>query len=168
MTEAVLFYLFSLAAIVAGLSVVTTRNPITSALSLVVCFFFLAADYVLLDAHFVAVIQILVYAGAIMVLFIFVIMLLNLRDDAPVPLLEISRRGLVGILVAGVLGTGLLTALEAMPDAGPPKAVGADYGRVAEVGTAIFSGHYLLPFEVVSALLTVALVGAVVLAKREI
>ena len=168
MTEAVLFYLFSLVAVVAGISVVTTRNPITSALSLVVCFFFLAADYVLLDAHFVAVIQILVYAGAIMVLFIFVIMLLNLREDAPAPLLELSRRGLVGILVAGILGTGLITALEAMPDPGPLAPVTDEYVRIAQVGAAIFSGDYLLPFEVVSVLLTVALVGAVVLAKREI
>ncbi len=168
MTEAVLFYLFSLVAVVAGISVVTTRNPITSAISLVVCFFFLAADYVLLDAHFVAVIQILVYAGAIMVLFIFVIMLLNLRHEAPTPILELSRRGLVGVLVAGILGTGLITALEAMPEPGAVASVAADYGSVAQVGTAIFSGDYLLPFEVVSVLLTVALVGAVVLAKREI
>jgi NADH-quinone oxidoreductase subunit J len=168
MTEAVLFYLFSLVAIVAGISVVTTRNPIASALSLVVCFFFLAGNYVLLDAHFVAVIQILVYAGAIMVLFIFVIMLLNLREDVPTPLLELSRRGLVGILVAGILGTGLVSALEAMPDTKGVDALGPEYGTVASVGRAIFSGDYLLPFEVVSVLLTVALVGAVVLAKREI
>ncbi|MDP2314553.1 MAG: NADH-quinone oxidoreductase subunit J [Pseudomonadota bacterium] len=167
MTEAVLFYLFSLVAIVAGFSVVLARNPIASALSLVVCFFFLAADYVLLDAHFVAVIQILVYAGAIMVLFIFVIMLLNLRHDAPVPILELSRRGLVGMLIAGVLGTGLITALEALP-VSAPAALPDGYGKVASVGTSIFSGAYLLPFEVVSVLLTVALVGAVVLAKREI
>ena len=168
MTEAVLFYLFSLVAIVAGISVVTAKNPIASALSLVVCFFFLAGNYVLLDAHFVAVIQILVYAGAIMVLFIFVIMLLNLRDEAPAPLLEVSRRGLVGMLVAGVLGTGLIAALDTMPAVKPMAEVPADYGTVASVGVAIFSGDYLLPFEVVSVLLTVALVGAVVLAKREI
>jgi NADH-quinone oxidoreductase subunit J len=167
MTEAVLFYLFSLVAIVAGLSVVLARSPIASALSLVVCFFFLAADYVLLDAHFVAVIQILVYAGAIMVLFIFVIMLLNLRDDAPTPLLEISRRGLVGMAVAGVLGTGLIAALEALPVTAAAK-IPEGYGKVESVGISIFSGAYLLPFEVVSVLLTVALVGAVVLAKREI
>jgi NADH-quinone oxidoreductase subunit J len=167
MTEAVLFYLFSLVAIVAGLSVVTARNPIASALSLVVCFFFLAADYVLLDAHFVAVIQILVYAGAIMVLFIFVIMLLNLRDEAPSRILDLSRRALVGLLVAGVTGMGLVTALEALPH-GDAVTTAEGYGNVAEVGAAIFSGGYLLPFEVVSVLLTVALVGAVVLAKREI
>ena len=167
MTEAVLFYLFSLVAIVAGLSVVTARNPIASALSLVVCFFFLAADYVLLDAHFVAVIQILVYAGAIMVLFIFVIMLLNLRDEAPSRILDLSRRALVGVLAAGVTGMGLITALEAIPQ-GQTVATPEGYGTVAQVGTAIFSGGYLLPFEVVSVLLTVALVGAVVLAKREL
>ncbi len=168
MTEAVFFYLFSLVAIVSGFSVVTARNPIASALSLVVCFFFLAADYVLLDAHFVAVIQILVYAGAIMVLFIFVIMLLNLRDEAPTPLLELSRRALVGLAAAGVVGVGLIAALETIPATPLAHVNEATYGTVAEVGTAIFSGAYLLPFEVVSVLLTVALVGAVVLAKREI
>ena len=168
MTEAVFFYLFSLVAIVSGLSVVTARNPIASALSLVVCFFFLAADYVLLDAHFVAVIQILVYAGAIMVLFIFVIMLLNLREEAPTPVLELSRRALVGMAAAGVVGVGLIAGLEAIPATPMAQVNEATYGTVAEVGTAIFSGAYLLPFEVVSVLLTVALVGAVVLAKREI
>ena len=171
MTEAVFFYLFSIFAIVSGIAVVTARSPIASALSLVVCFFFLAADYVLLDADFVAIIQLLVYAGAIMVLVIFVIMLLNLRHGEVIPLLEISRRGLVGILVAGVLGSGLVTALSAVGDLAMPavdKTGEYPYGSIASVGVSIFSGNYLLPFEVVSALLTVALVGAVVLAKREI
>lgn len=167
MTEAVLFYLFSLVAIVAGFSVVVARSPIASALSLVVCFFFLAANYVLLSAHFVAVIQLLVYAGAIMVLFIFVIMVLNLRHDVPVPILELSRRGLLGMVVAGVLGTGLITALDSLPVT-PSAVLPEGYGEVAAVGTSIFSGAYLLPFEAISVLLTVALVGAVVLAKREI
>ena len=108
MAESVLFYLFSLIAMVAGFFVVTARNPIASALSLVVCFFFLAADYVLLDAHFVAVIQVLVYAGAIMVLFIFVIMLLNLRPGVG-PALDISPRALFGLAVAGIaVATGIL------------------------------------------------------------
>jgi NADH-quinone oxidoreductase subunit J len=167
MFETTLFYLFSLVAVIAAVSVVTARNAIASALSLVVCFFFLAADYVLLDAHFVAVIQILVYAGAIMVLFIFVIMLLNLRDDAPKPILDLSRRGLVGMLVAGILGSSLLAALENMPET-TRAPLPEGYGVVATVGQTIFSGNYLLPFEVVSVLLTVAMVGAVVLAKREI
>ena len=167
MTEAVLFYLFSLVAILAGFSVVLARNPIASALSLVVCFFFLAADYVLLGAHFVAVIQILVYAGAIMVLFVFVIMLLNLREGVPVAFLDVGRRGIVGMAVAGLIGVGLVTAFEAASPA-LPAALPVGFGTIAQVGLAMFGGSYLLPFEVVSVLLTVAVVGAVVLAKREI
>lgn len=168
MTEAVLFYLFSLVAILSGLSVILARSPIASALSLVTCFFFLAADYVLLDADFVAVIQILVYAGAIMVLFVFVIMLLNLREGEPgVPMFELSRRALVGMALAGLMGVGLIAGLEAwkgdLPATSPEG-----FGSIVSVGQAMFGGSYLLPFEVVSVLLTVAVVGAVVLAKREI
>ncbi len=168
MTQPVLFYFFSLVAVVAGLLVVTARNPISSALSLVVCFFGLAADYVLLDAHFVAVIQVLVYAGAIMVLFIFVIMLLNLRHPGG-PTLDLSRRALFGVAVAGLLGVGLIVGLEHVVG-GPMPQVPADFGTIAQVGAAIFQpdSRWLLPFEVVSVLLTVAVIGAVVLAKREI
>ena len=166
MIQPVLFYLFALVSILSGLSVILSRSPISSALSLVVCFFALAANYVLLDAHFVAVMQVLVYAGAIMVLFIFVIMLLNLREEPATGLTEISRRGLLGGAVAGLLGTGLITALGLLV-APPLPSVASDYGTVADVGRALFSDTYLLPFETVSALLTVALVGAVVLAKKE-
>lgn len=166
MTEAVLFYLFSIAAILAGVGVITARNPITSALSLVACFFFLASDYVMLDAHFVAVIQILVYAGAIMVLFVFVIMLLNLREEGPAPLGEIGRRGFAGIALAGLLGIGLVTAVGTLHEASATLPEG--YGTIANVGLALFGGRYLLPFETVSVLLTVAMIGAVILAKKEI
>ena len=168
MTQPVLFYLFSLMAVIAGFSVVTARNPITSALSLVACFFCLAADYVLLETHFVAVIQVLVYAGAIMVLFIFVIMLLNLREDVPVPLGDISRRSLFGLGVAGVLGVGIVAGLAVAFPHTPFTDVPEGFGTVKQVGEAMFGGPYLLPFEVVSALLTVAVVGAVVLGKKEI
>ncbi len=167
MTEAVLFYLFSIAAIIAGVGVITARNPITSALSLVACFFFLASDYVMLDAHFVAVIQILVYAGAIMVLFVFVIMLLNLREEGPAPIGDIGRRAFVGIAVSGLLGVGLVTAVGTLVHT-PSPALPQGYGTIATVGLALFGGNYLLPFETVSVLLTVAMIGAVVLAKKEI
>ncbi len=167
MFEAVFFYLFSLFAIVSGVGVVTMRNPIASALSLVICFFFLAADYALLGAHFVAVIQILVYAGAIMVLFIFVIMLLNLRHGDHLTFNDIGPRGVVGMATAGLFAIGLFTALGQLPET-LPAPVGAEYGTIAMIGRALFEGPYLLPFETVSALLTVAVVGAVVLAKKEI
>lgn len=169
MTQAVLFYLFSLIAVVAGFSVVTRQSPIASALSLVVCFFGLAADYVLLGAHFVAIIQLLVYAGAIMVLFIFVIMLLNLRNEGKGQNVEISPRGLVGIGVAGLMGIGLIAGLDKMVH-GAAVERAEDFGTIASVGMVLFEkgSPFLLPFEAVSLLLTVGMVGAVVLAKREI
>ena len=167
MLQAVIFYTLAIAAVIAGLVVVTRRNPISAAIALVVAFFFQAALYVLLDAHFVAVTQVLVYAGAIMVLFIFVIMLLNLRGEDGTALPQPSGRALVGLAVAGMVGTGLVTSLDALRrvDMGP---VAEDFGTIQQVGNLIFNGTYLLPFEVASVLLTVAMVGAVVLAKREL
>ena len=172
MFQAVLFYLFSLVAIVSAVGVVTMRNPIASALSLVVCFFFLAADYVLMEAHFVAVIQILVYAGAIMVLFVFVIMLLNLRDGDHLTFNDIGRRSVVGMGAAGLMAVGLFTALGQLPELLPADLTVPEgdpaFGTIAHIGRALFEGPFLLPFETVSVLLTVAVVGAVVLAKKEI
>ena len=167
MLQAVIFYSLAIAAVIAGVVVITRRNPISSAIALVVAFFFQAALYVLLDAHFVAVTQVLVYAGAIMVLFIFVIMLLNLRTADTAALPHVPGRAVVGLAVAGLVGTGLVTSLEALRlvDMGP---VAPDFGTIQQVGSVIFDGTYLLPFEVASVLLTVAMVGAVVLAKREI
>jgi NADH-quinone oxidoreductase subunit J len=167
MLEAVLFYLLAIGAIVAGITVVTRRNAISSAVALVVCFFFLSGLYVLLDAHFVAVTQILVYAGAIMVLFIFVIMLLNLRGDGAKLICDLPARGVFGLAAAGLTGLGLLVALEAVLHEDFGSAPG-DFGTIESVGMALFGGAYLLPFEIASALLTVAMIGAVVLAKREI
>ncbi len=166
MTESVLFYLFSLLAVIAGVSVITQRSPIASALSLVVCFFALAADYVMLDAHFVAVVQVLVYAGAIMVLFIFVIMLLNIREPSP-GFTPLSPRGMFGMGAAGLLGVAIIAMLDGLVHA-PMATLPEGYGRIAEVGKVLFQGAYLLPFEAVSLLLTVGMIGAVVLAKREV
>ncbi len=167
MTESVLFYLFGLAALVSAASVVIQRNPIASALSLVVCFFALAAEYVLLDAHFVAVVQVLVYAGAIMVLFIFVIMLLNIREEGPSAIPALTARTGLGLLAAGLLGVGAIAALDGLVHS-PAAHLPEGFGTIEALGRALFSGPYLLPFEAVSLLLTVGMVGAVVLAKREI
>ena len=174
MTESVAFYLFSLLAIVAAGSVILQRSTIASALSLVVCFFALAADYVLLDAHFVAVMQVLVYAGAIMVLFIFVIMLLNIREPGTAAIGTLSRRGIFGIFAASLFGVAVIASLDGMVN-GPRAVINADlqaaepaYGTIAAIGEQLFRGNYLLPFEAVSLLLTVSMVGAVILAKREV
>ncbi|CAM3283148.1 NADH-quinone oxidoreductase subunit J [Corallococcus soli] len=150
----------------AGL-VITARSPINSAMSLVSTFFFLAGIYVLLWAHTVAIIQVLVYAGAIMVLFLFVIMLLNL-GDAPH-----RGRPTVTRILGGASAFGLLAVLavtlgrtNAMPaDLSLPEQ--ATFGTIAAVGQSIFTA-WLLPFEAVSLLLLVAMVGAVVVAKSRI
>jgi len=170
MFEAALFYTFSALAITAGVLVVTLRNPISSAIALVSSFFCLSAIYAILGAHFVAVIQVLVYAGAIMVLFLFVIMLLNLREEVAVPWGDFSPRVVVGFMTAALLGGGIILAVSVVGDTGLISAAeaGADYGTIRSVGMAIFSGQFLLPFEAVSALLTVGVVGAVVLGKRNL
>jgi NADH-quinone oxidoreductase subunit J len=168
MTEAAFFYLFSLIAIGSGTAVITLRNPIKSAVALVISFFCLAAIYALLGAHFVAMLQVLVYAGAIMVLFVFVIMLLNLREETASSWGELSTRALFGIVAALCLSGGMLIAATSAQHMGfiDASLVPAEYGTIQAVGRALFDGRYLLPFEAVSALLTVGVVGAVVLAKR--
>lgn len=167
MLLAVSFYLFALLAVLSGIVVVTRQNPIASAVALVACFFFLAGMYVMMDAQFVAIMQVLVYAGAIMVLFIFVIMLLNLRGEDVKGWTDIAPRGLVGLGAAGFMGMGLMLSVEAMR-AVETSPADPGFGTIEQVGQALFSGKYLLPFEFASALLTVAMVGAVVLGKRNI
>lgn len=159
-----LFYLFALITVAGAASVLFARNPIHAAMSLVGTFFGLAGVYVLLFAHLVAALQIIIYAGAIMVLFVFVIMLLNLTRTEP-------RVG--GLrswhLVGGasvVIGTGFLyVVFESLPvEAAPPH---PDFGTVAGVGRLLFE-QFTLPFEAISILLLVAIVGAVVVAKGKI
>ncbi|HZX94366.1 MAG TPA: NADH-quinone oxidoreductase subunit J, partial [Myxococcales bacterium] len=172
MAEAILFYLFAIGVLFAGAQVIFRRNPIYGALSLVGCFFFLSGIYILLAAHLIAILQILVYAGAVMVLFVFVIMLLNLKEE------ELGEQRLTawkGIgLAAVVAGAGVL-AWKALGPAFPQGAlmVGerridnamlvAGFGGVKAVGRTLYLAS-ILPFEVTSLLLLVAVVAAVVIA----
>ena len=168
MSETILFYVFGAVAIVASLLVIGQRSPIHSVLLLIVSFAALSGLYVLLDAPFVAVIQIIVYAGAIMVLFLFVVMLLNApQEETPFdervhPLL---RQGTMrfGCALAVALAGELWWALKAR-DADPfqPGAVAS----VGDIGRSLFTA-YSFQFEVTSVLVLVAMVGAVVLARRE-
>jgi NADH-quinone oxidoreductase subunit J len=166
----IIFWAFAGLAVVSALSCITRRSPVASALWLVVTLFSLAALFVLLDAQFIAVLQVLVYAGAIMVLFLFVIMLLNLGRPGPTDLKGPVGLG-VGVLLAGLLLVQLLGLRQAAPGlALAPGAVAraaAEQGMVPAVARPLF-GAYLVPFEITSILLLAAIVGAVVLAKRKL
>jgi NADH-quinone oxidoreductase subunit J len=153
--------------VASSLGVVLTRNPIGSAMSLVAAFFFLAGIYVLLWAHTIAILQVLVYAGAVMVLFLFVIMLLSLGDENVYPERKRAMQYL-GVLGAVALASVLVSAsFRAGEQVGAMPAVSGTFGTVKAVGTVLFT-EFLLPFEATSLLLLVAIVGAVVVAKERI
>jgi NADH-quinone oxidoreductase subunit J len=164
------FYLFGIVAIASALLFVTRKSPVAAALWLVSTMFSLAAMYVMLDAQFIGVIQVLVYAGAIMVVFLFVIMLLNL--GRPEELADV--RGLGWRLAAGAVGLVILAQIFATTRPavverfrvadGPTARRLAQQDVIAPVAAPLFN-EYLLAFEVTSVLLLVAIVGAVVLAK---
>jgi len=161
-----LFYSVACLTIISALFVVLNRNPVYSAVMLVLCFFSIAILYLLLEAYFVAVLEIIIYAGAIMVLFLFVIMLLDLGREAALPKLKILDKALSLFLVV-IIFLGILTLT--MWDGGDlhqtlnPSSV----GDITAVGKALFT-DFLLPFEVASLLLLVALIGTVYLAKRRV
>ncbi len=168
----IFFYLFAGLAIACSLMVVLKKNPVNSAFSLVLVFFSFAGIYALLDAHLIAAIQILVYAGAIMVLFIFVIMLLN----ADAPSLDLRRSGPTTKLLAGVSALALLgmfmwvfrnSAPAVAPGAFTPEAIEKSGGNTRVLAEVMFSDT-ILPFELTSVLLLASIVGAVAMAKRKI
>ena len=165
--EVWLFWIFGAATLLAALFVVTAKSPMSSAIGLVATFFFLAGTYVLLWAHAIAVLQVVVYAGAIMVLFLFVIMLLSLAEvEISAPLLKASRLiggasalGLLAVLTVAILRLPSRSSLVAGPQ--------ADFGTLRALGALVYTS-YLFPFEAVSLLLLVAILGAVVVAKSRI
>ena len=161
MAEAVFFYVFTALMLGGALSVVLNRHPIHSVLSLLFAMFCLAALYILLGAVFVAALQVLLYAGAVLVLFLFVVMLLNLERETVLRARLFTRRG-VGTLVALILLTSLLRILAAEPQGpmGHPAA-----GTVEALGRLLFT-KYLLPFELTSFLILAAIIGAVTLARQ--
>ena len=166
------FYLFGLVAVVSALAFVTRRSPVAAAMWLVSVMFSLAAMYVMLDAQFIGTMQVLVYAGAIMVVFLFVIMLLNLGHASELA----DARGLWWKLAGGGVGLAFLAQIFALTRAKLPEAfvlpentvanqVTRD-GAIAPLAGPLFH-EYLLAFEVTSVLLLAAVVGAVVLGKRK-
>src|SRR5580700_6792383 len=168
----VLFFVFAALAVMGALMMIFFREPIHSALALILVMVALAVLYLLLGAEFIAAVQIIVYAGAVMVLFVFVIMLLNAGEEERLP--HTSRvatmLGVPGLIVGLGIGAGFishLTGLDRISIGGPEIMNGSDvFGNPTAVGKLLFS-NYLLPFEVTSVLLLVAIMGAVVLARRE-
>ncbi len=161
----VLFYLFAALAVISALGMVlNTRNTVASAMSLVVTMVALAAIYVLMEAHLVAVIQIMVYGGAIVVLFLFVVMLLNLRTDDFPP-------GRQRLLKTAATLIGLVVFVEILRSLGPglPEAqpLPEGFGGYRPLGLSLYT-NYVLLVEVASLLLLAAIVGALILAKRKI
>lgn len=166
------FYLLGGLAIASAVLAISARNPVASLLFVVLAFFALAGLFVTLEAHFLAAIQILIYAGAILVLFLFVIMLLNLGSElprewlAPPPVLILATAaGAAFLLVLFFVGYRGLSVPAPLLGVQPPTAP-VVVGTTEAVGLTLFR-DFLLPFEVTSLLLLVAMVGAVVLAKRE-
>ena len=164
---AFLFWTFALLMLVFGAAVVLNRNPVASALSLVVSFLGLAALFMSLDAYFVGIIQVLVYAGAIMVLFLFIIMLLDLRAEKLRKINWIASAG--GAVVALALLTQIFYVvgnLNAAREKFPPLARSTT-DDVHSIGSLLFE-NYNLPFQIVGVLVLVATVGVVLLSKREL
>jgi len=162
-----IFYLFAALTLLSGFLVVAnpfTRNPVTSAMFLVLTIVWLAGLFVMLEAYFLAAIQILVYAGAVMVLFLFVIMLLDLKEEQR----RHYRKLLTGMSVVAVGALlGLIVKAIRASDVGAGLATPMVRGDTKPLGTLLFT-DYLLPFEMVSVLLLVAMIGVILLSKREL
>jgi NADH-quinone oxidoreductase subunit J len=164
-----LFFVLAIPLVLSAIGVIVNPHPIRSALCLVMTLFILAVMFLFLDAHLVGALQIIVYAGAIMVLFLFVIMLLNLQRETT----EGHGRNMValstitGSLFAVVLAYSLGRSSGGVPGPGMDAAPPDTFGSTAALGARLFT-HYVLPFEITSILLLVAVIGAVVIAKRKV
>lgn len=164
--ESLFFFYFALVIALASISVVALRNPIYSALSLLIMFFHVAGLFVTLHAEFLAAVQIIVYAGAILVLYLFVVMLLNLRHDERYHR-QWPAAGLIGLTLAiESLVLAIFRGRAASPGPSSTEAAVEGLGNTEAVGDVLYS-TYLFPFEVASLLLLVAMIGAIVLAKRD-
>ena len=160
-----LFWVLSAVMLASAVCVVVFRNPVNSAMSLVLSFLALAGLFITLDAFFIGIIQVLVYAGAVMVLFLFIIMLLDLKAEARRKLNVAALAG--GLAVLGGFIVLIVQVVKSLPAAQQPFPALArtGYSDVADVGMTLFSG-YNLPFQVIGVLLLVATVGVVILSRR--
>jgi NADH-quinone oxidoreductase subunit J len=161
----IMFWFLSALALGSALMVITTKNPVHSILYLIVTFFAISGHYILLNAQFLAIVNIIVYAGAIMVLFLFVVMLMNLNSDS-----EPQRNRLVqfaGLISGGLLFLLITAALKKSAESTNLVQMSTgDYGLIKNLGKVLFS-DYVVPFEISSVLFLSAMIGAVVIGKKE-
>lgn len=159
-----LFYLVAFLSILFSLLVIFTKNPVYSVLYLIATFFTFTIHYILLNAQFLAVVNFIVYMGAIMVLFLFVLMLMNLnKDTEPV---KSNLLKIIGVIAGGTFLVTLAGSINALQTSAVSTLPNSDIGLVENLGKVLFS-EFLLPFEVSSILLLSAMVGAVLIAKKD-
>jgi len=161
--ESILFWSLAVLSIASSIAVLTNRNPMYSVLLLVINFFCIGGLYLTLNAEFIAVVQIIVYAGAIMVLFLFVIMLLNLGNEETLEPTYDAKKGLAFLLGLAFLAEMIV----AMKDFAALSSANDtfDYGKVEKIGTQLMT-QYVYPFEMISVILLAALIGALMIAKK--
>jgi NADH-quinone oxidoreductase subunit J len=161
--ESIFFILFAIVAIIAALGVITFKNPVHSVFALIVCLLQIAAIYILLRSPFLAVVQIFIYVGAVMVLFIFVVMVLDIKKASLEAFPGVNRWPVYVILP--VVAVEFLIVIFGRSFAHMQLEVAGAETKVEVIGRALFT-EYLLPFEVISVLLLAAMVGAIILAKK--
>ena len=163
--DQILFYFFSALALGSAAYFVFARNPLYAILSLIVTFFSIAALYILLNAQFLGIIQIIVYTGAIMVLFLYVLMMLNLNKEDESKKQNINK--FIGVFAAGILFIGMLGAYRGFQSGAIPNDVDVSVGLTKNLGRLLFN-EYVLPFELASILILAGIVGSVLIGKKDL
>ncbi|MBD3749823.1 MAG: NADH-quinone oxidoreductase subunit J [Sphingobacteriales bacterium] len=159
-----LFYLVAFLSILFSLLVIFTKNPVYSVLYLIATFFTFTIHYILLNAQFLAIVNFIVYMGAIMVLFLFVLMLMNLNKDTEP--MKSNLLKIAGVIAGGTLLVTLVSSIKALQTSAVATTTNSQIGLVGNLGKVLFR-EFLLPFEISSILLLSAMVGAVLLAKKD-
>lgn len=165
MSSQLIFFMLAALSILSALFVVFSKSPIYSVLWLIVCFFSIAGHYIVLHAQFLAIVHIIVYAGAIMVLMLFTVMLLNLNKESEPHKSVMSKA--VSVITGGMLFLVLLASMRSAELGRYETAPFSELGYVQQIGMKLFT-EYLLPFEMTSVLFIAAMIGSVVLAKKEV
>lgn len=163
--EQIIFFLVAFLAVASAVYFVFARNPLYSVLSLIVTFFSIAAMYILLNAQFLGIVQVIVYAGAIMVLFLYVLMMLNLNKNDESKKQNLSK--FIGVFAAGILLIGLLGAFKGLKGNSFVGNVDSSVGLTKNLGRLLFN-EYVLPFELASILILAGIVGAVLIGKKDL